>query len=166
MQFLINGKSYEIDKKTVINSLKGTTPANFDGRHKYYIEINGEKYPIKQILHLVTGLPNIEFHASDAKSVLRKLGFDIHTIGYEVRETREKYHARDSLKFAVVLGKDEDGYIVASCPILPGCHSQGRTKQEAVKNISEAIRGYIASMRMHGEPLPVDAEIQEVEVAV
>ncbi len=51
------------------------------------------------------------------------------------------------MKFAITLEQDEDGYIVASCPALPGCHSQGRTREEA-------IRGYIASMRKHGEPIP------------
>ena len=68
-------------------------------------------------------------------------------------------------KFQVTLEQDEDGFIVASCPLLPGCHSQGKTREEAISNITEAIRGYIVSMRKHGEPLPV-AEIEEVEVAL
>ncbi len=70
------------------------------------------------------------------------------------------------MKFAITLEQDEDGYIVASCPALPGCHSQGRTKEEAVANIKEAIRGYIASMHKHGEPIPSITEVEEVEVAV
>lgn len=69
------------------------------------------------------------------------------------------------MRFAVTFERDEDGFIVASCPALPGCHSQGRTKEEAIANISEAIRGYIASMRKHGEPMPI-TDVQEVEVAV
>ena len=69
------------------------------------------------------------------------------------------------MKFAVTLEKDEDGFIVASCPALPGCHSQGKTRQEAVANIEEAIRCYIASKRKHGEPLPT-TDVEEVEVAV
>ena len=69
------------------------------------------------------------------------------------------------MKFVIILEHDEDGYIVASCPAFPGCHSQGRTKEEAIANITEAIRGYIASMRKHGEPIPV-GEVEEVEVAV
>ncbi len=59
------------------------------------------------------------------------------------------------MKFAITLEKDEDGFIIASCPALLGCHSQGKTRQEAVANIEEAIRGYIASKRKHGEPLPI-----------
>ena len=44
----------------------------------------------------------------------------------------------------VVVYPGEDGYWVAECPSLPGCISQGRTKQEAIVNIKEAIEGYIA----------------------
>ena len=69
------------------------------------------------------------------------------------------------MKFAITLEQDEDGYIVASCPVLPGCHSQGKTEEEAIANITEAIRGYITSMRKHGEPVPA-GEVKEVEVAV
>ena len=69
------------------------------------------------------------------------------------------------MKFAITLEEDEDGYIVASCPALSGCHSQGRTREEAIVNITEAIRGYIASMRKHGEQIPV-TDVEEVEVAV
>ena len=55
-----------------------------------------------------------------------------------------------------MLVPDEDGYVVASCPALEGCHSQGRTRQEAIGNIREAIRGYVASMQNHGETIPDD----------
>lgn len=70
------------------------------------------------------------------------------------------------MKFVITLEQDEDGYTVVSCPALPGCHSQGRTKEEAVANIREAIQGYIASMRKHGEPIPSITAVEEVEVAV
>ena len=69
------------------------------------------------------------------------------------------------MRFAIILEKDEDGFILASCPALQGCHSQGKTKAEALANIQEAIRGYIASMRKHGEKIPV-TETEEVEVGV
>jgi len=59
------------------------------------------------------------------------------------------------MKFAITLESDEDSFIVASCLVLRGCHSQGKTKEEAIANITEAIRGYIASMRKHGEPIPM-----------
>ena len=69
------------------------------------------------------------------------------------------------MKFVVTLEDGEDGYIVASCPALPGCHSQGKTKKKAIANIKEAIEGYIAVMREQGEPIPVQA-VEEVEVSV
>jgi len=43
------------------------------------------------------------------------------------------------MEFLVVLEEDEDGVIVADVPQLPGCHTQGRTKEEAMRNIREAI---------------------------
>lgn len=46
----------------------------------------------------------------------------------------------------VIIYPGEDGYWVAECPSLPGCVSQGTTKPEAIANIKEAIRGYIAAL--------------------
>ncbi len=69
------------------------------------------------------------------------------------------------MKFTVTFEQDGDGFFAASCPALLGCHSQGRTREEAIANIAEVIRGYIASMREHGETIPV-TEVEEVEVAV
>jgi predicted RNase H-like HicB family nuclease len=48
----------------------------------------------------------------------------------------------------------EDGYYVAECPSLPGCVSQGQTREEAILNIREAIRGYIAALEDDGLPVP------------
>ncbi len=58
------------------------------------------------------------------------------------------------MQFLVTLESDEDGYIVAACPALPGCLSQGKSRDEALENIKDAIEGYLASLRKHGEPLP------------
>jgi predicted RNase H-like HicB family nuclease len=68
------------------------------------------------------------------------------------------------MKFTITLKQGEDGFIIVSVPALPGCYSQGKTRQEALDNIREAITGYIASMRKHGEPIPGETEIAEVEV--
>ena len=54
------------------------------------------------------------------------------------------------MKFLITLEKDEDGFIVASCPALPGCHSQGKDRKEAIANITESIQAYIESMAKHG----------------
>ena len=54
----------------------------------------------------------------------------------------------------VVIYLGEDGYWVAECPSLSGCISQGKTRQEAIANIKEAIEGYIASLEEDGLPVP------------
>lgn len=56
----------------------------------------------------------------------------------------------------VIIYPGEDGYFVAECPSLPGCVSQGITKEEAVANIKEAIRGYIAALEEDHLPVPED----------
>jgi len=58
------------------------------------------------------------------------------------------------VKFRVVIEQDEDGMFVASCPSLPGCLSQGSTRDEAMRNIREAMEGYLESLAMHGDPIP------------
>ncbi|MCB0231740.1 MAG: type II toxin-antitoxin system HicB family antitoxin [Anaerolineae bacterium] len=50
----------------------------------------------------------------------------------------------------VIIYPGEDGYWVAECPTLPGCISQGNSREDAVTNISEAIRGYIAALEEDG----------------
>ena len=54
----------------------------------------------------------------------------------------------------VILYPGEDGYWVAECPTLPGCISQGETKEQAIKNIREAIDAYITALEEDGLPVP------------
>jgi predicted RNase H-like HicB family nuclease len=56
----------------------------------------------------------------------------------------------------VIVYRDEDGYWVVECPSLKGCLSQGKTKQEALANIKEAIAGYVAALEEDGLPVPED----------
>ena len=56
----------------------------------------------------------------------------------------------------VVIFPGEDGHWVAECPSLPGCISQGRTKEEAITNIREAIEGYIAVLQEDRLPVPAE----------
>ena len=56
----------------------------------------------------------------------------------------------------VILYPGEDQQWVAECPSLPGCISQGRTREEAIANIREAIQAYIAALE--DDRLPVPAE--------
>lgn len=50
-----------------------------------------------------------------------------------------EYHK--SMKFATIMDRDEDGIWVVECPSIPGCVSQGQTREEALENIKEAIAG-------------------------
>jgi predicted RNase H-like HicB family nuclease len=56
----------------------------------------------------------------------------------------------------VIVYSGEDGYFVAECPSLPGCISQGKTREEAIANIKEAIAGYIAALQEDDLPVPIE----------
>jgi antitoxin HicB len=64
-------------------------------------------------------------------------------------------------RFYVYLEPAEEGGYIVSAPALPGCVTQAETKEEALEMIKDAIRGYIASMRKHGDPLPSGHEAGE-----
>jgi predicted RNase H-like HicB family nuclease len=68
------------------------------------------------------------------------------------------------MRYKIVLQKSEEGYSV-SCPGLPGCWSQGLTEAEALENIQDAIREYLAAVEDLLEDTP-DVEIREVDVVV
>ena len=68
------------------------------------------------------------------------------------------------MKFRILIEPDEDGVFVAECPTLPGCIAQGNTREEAIENIKDAIRGYLASLEKHGEPVPPPITEEVVEV--
>jgi len=68
------------------------------------------------------------------------------------------------MKFVVTLEKGEDGWIVAECPSIPGCVSQGHTEKEALENIKEAIALCLEVRAQEGLPLTV--RTKEVEVKV
>jgi len=57
----------------------------------------------------------------------------------------------------VFLHPGESGYWVAECPSLPGCISQGTTREEAIQNVREAIEGYILVLKEDGLPVPPDS---------
>jgi len=56
----------------------------------------------------------------------------------------------------VIIYQGEDGFYVAECPSLPGCISQGETKEKAIINIKEAIDVYILALKDQGLPIPVE----------
>jgi len=69
------------------------------------------------------------------------------------------------MKFRVVIEQDEDGVFIAACSTLPGCVSQGNTRDEAIDNIKNAIKGYLESLNKHNEAIPPPISEEVVEVA-
>ena len=70
------------------------------------------------------------------------------------------------MKFRVRIEPDEDGVFVAEVPSLPGCVTQGSTREEAVHNAQEAIAAYLESLKAHGEPIPPSIDEEVVDVAL
>jgi predicted RNase H-like HicB family nuclease len=71
------------------------------------------------------------------------------------------------MSYTVVLEREADGGFVASVPALPGCVTQGDSREEVLSNIREAIELYIEDCLDAGDPVPQEAgrEFVEVEVA-
>lgn len=67
------------------------------------------------------------------------------------------------MKFNVTIDRDEDGVWVVECPAIPGCVSQGTTKDEALENIKEAIALCLEVRAEKGMPLTI--ETRQIEVA-
>jgi predicted RNase H-like HicB family nuclease len=70
------------------------------------------------------------------------------------------------MKYRVLIEQHEDGVYVAEVPSLPGCISQGQTREEAVENVREAIAAYLESLEAHGDPIPPPITEEVVEVHV
>jgi len=68
------------------------------------------------------------------------------------------------MQFNVTIDRDEDGIWVVECPSIPGCVSQGQTKDEALANIQDAIRACLQVRAERGMPLTV--ETKQIEVLV
>lgn len=68
------------------------------------------------------------------------------------------------MKFIITMDQDEDGIFIVECPSIPGCISQGKTEQEAIENIKDAIKQCLEVRAEKGMPLTVS--MREVEVLV
>ena len=75
MQIRYQGRHYELTRHKIENVMQGVVPEI--GR-RYFIAINGEKYPIKQVFSAAVGLPVASFATGYAFNVLARLGFEIH----------------------------------------------------------------------------------------
>ncbi len=71
------------------------------------------------------------------------------------------------MNYKILLQKGEDRGYVASVPMLPGCHSEGKTVEEALVNIKEAIGAYLAVCEKYGDPVVTnDQDIIEAVVTL
>lgn len=68
------------------------------------------------------------------------------------------------MKYTVVLERESDGGFVVSVPVLPGCISQGNSREEALANIREAVELYVEDCRLSGDPVPEVDSLEYVEV--
>lgn len=182
MDFKLRGESLSVTQADVLRVTRDIPPAPVDRRNKYFVRLHGRNYPIKQVLQLFSDLSSAVLTSRDAHRILSRVGFAVED---QARAPNARTPARidgtdagvpangpthpddDNVrKLLVVFHPDEDGWHVASCPTLPGCHSQGRTREEALRNVREAIRGYLASLREHGVASPPSSEFQVIEVRV
>ena len=63
------------------------------------------------------------------------------------------------MRYTVLMDKNESGGYTVTVPSLPGCISQGDNWDEALKNIEEAIAGYIETLKILKKPVPVEVEV-------
>jgi hypothetical protein len=75
--FTIRGRTFNISREDVERVLEKLDPEPLRGRAKYYIEYRGRRYPIKQVISAVTGLPRVAFTAMHAYRILTALGFEV-----------------------------------------------------------------------------------------
>ena len=68
------------------------------------------------------------------------------------------------MKLPVVLKPGEDGWIVAECPLIPGCMSQGKNHDEALANIREAIELCLEAKDQEGWELPPSYEVVDINI--
>ena len=81
--FTIRGRTFNISREDVEHVLEKLDPEPLRGRAKYYIEYKGKRYPIKQVVSAVTGLPRVAFTAMHAYRVLTALGFEVKELSSE-----------------------------------------------------------------------------------
>lgn len=68
------------------------------------------------------------------------------------------------MRYTVILEREEDGGYVASVPALPGCVSQGDTREDAIRNVQEAADMYVEDCIASGDPVPTEAGREFLEL--
>ncbi len=67
----------------------------------------------------------------------------------------------NTYQFTVVIERQPEGEYLVSVPALPGCYTEGRTLEEAREMAADAIRAYCASLRKHGELIPIESSEEQ-----
>lgn len=70
------------------------------------------------------------------------------------------------MKYTIIIEKGRESGFVAYCPALKGCVSQGETREEALKNIREAVEVYLEALIEDGLPVPTEAGKEALEIEV
>jgi len=70
------------------------------------------------------------------------------------------------LKYTVILVPEEEGGYSVEVPALPGCYTQGETRDEAISMAKEAIELYLESCKAHSEPIPEETGVESLTVEV
>jgi predicted RNase H-like HicB family nuclease len=73
--------------------------------------------------------------------------------------------AMNSVEYTVIIEPADDGTFSVYVPDLPGCVSTGRTREEAVESIREAMHGHVQTLRELGEPVPPPRSQSQVVAA-
>jgi len=60
------------------------------------------------------------------------------------------------MNYRVIIEQDEDGILVARVPDLPGCATEGKTREELMANVREAIEAYLEALKKDGNPVPIE----------
>jgi predicted RNase H-like HicB family nuclease len=92
------------------------------------------------------------------------------TTSAKVKSISNSHIRSNAMKFSVVVEKDEGGGYIVSCPAIKGCHSQGETVEEALKNIKEAITGCLQTLNERARKVaqrrgPSRVTVHEIRVA-
>ncbi len=91
-------------------------------------------------------------------------GQPIHTRVQTNHDAIADYNWIVEVRYTVVLEREPDNGYVAAVPILPGCVSQGDTREEALRNIREAIELYVEDCLVAGDPVPQEDSVEYVEL--
>lgn len=76
MRIILRGKAYDISRQDIETKLRTISP-QVEAKVKYFVEIGGKQFPVKQVLSRVLNLPRAGFASQDAYSILQRLGFEI-----------------------------------------------------------------------------------------